>query len=33
MRTGWRIGRREGIILFVLALMRMAFEVYLGKMG
>lgn len=33
MRTGWRIGRREGIILFVLAIMRMAFEVYSGKIG
>lgn len=32
MRTGWRISRREGIIIFIIALMRMAFEVYVGKM-
>jgi len=32
MRTGWKISRREGIIIFVIAIMRMAFEVYVGKM-
>jgi cation:H+ antiporter len=32
MRTGWKITRREGILIFTLALMRMAFEVYVGKM-
>ena len=31
MRTGWRLGRREGAILFTLALLRMFFEVYLGR--
>jgi len=31
MRSGWRISRREGVILFVIALMRMAFEVYAGR--
>lgn len=31
MRTGWRLGRREGAILFILALLRMFFEVYLGR--
>ncbi|MCK9438772.1 MAG: calcium/sodium antiporter [Patescibacteria group bacterium] len=31
MRTGWRLGRREGAILFILALLRMFFEIYLGR--
>lgn len=31
MRSGWRISRREGIVLFVIALLRMAFEVYAGR--
>ena len=31
MRTGWRIGRREGVLIFVIALLRMAFEVYIGR--
>lgn len=32
MRTGWKISRREGLFIFVIALMRMAFEVYVGKL-
>lgn len=32
MRSGWKISRREGIIIFLIALFRMAFEVYVGKM-
>lgn len=32
MRTGWKISRREGVLIFTLAIMRMAFEVYVGKM-
>lgn len=32
MRTGWKISRREGIVIFIIALLRMAFEVYVGKM-
>lgn len=31
MRTGWRLGRREGAVLFILALLRMFFEIYLGR--
>ena len=31
MRSGWKISRREGIIIFIIALMRMAFEVYVGR--
>lgn len=31
MRTGWKISRKEGIIIFTIALMRMAFEIYVGK--
>ena len=31
MRSGWKISRREGIILFVVAILRMAFEIYAGK--
>jgi cation:H+ antiporter len=31
MRTGWKLSRREGIILFVLAILRIAFEIYIGK--
>lgn len=31
MRSGWKISRREGIIILIIALMRMAFEVYVGK--
>jgi len=30
MRTGWKISRKEGIILFVIAVFRMAFEIYAG---
>lgn len=32
MRTGWKISRREGAFIFILALMRMAFEIYAGKL-
>lgn len=32
MRTGWKISRREGVIIFVIAVIRMAFEIYSGKM-
>ncbi len=32
MRTGWKISRKEGIILFVIAILRMAFEIYVGKL-
>lgn len=32
MRTGWKISRREGVIIFIIAVMRMAFEIYVGKM-
>lgn len=32
MRSGWKISRREGIIIFLIALFRIAFEVYVGKM-
>lgn len=32
MRSGWKISRREGIIIFAIALMRMAFEIYVGKL-
>ena len=31
MRTGWKLSRREGIILFVFAILRIAFEIYIGK--
>lgn len=31
MRSGWKITRREGIIIFVIALARMAFEIYVGR--
>lgn len=31
MRSGWKISRKEGIIIFTIALMRMAFEIYVGK--
>lgn len=31
MRTGWKISRREGVILFVLAVLRMFFEIYMGR--
>jgi len=32
MRTGWKISRKEGIVLFIIAIMRMAFEIYIGKL-
>ncbi|NCU43284.1 calcium/sodium antiporter [Candidatus Falkowbacteria bacterium] len=31
MRTGWKLSRREGIILFVFAILRIAFEIFIGK--
>ncbi len=31
MRSGWKISRREGVFLFVIAILRMAFEIYAGK--
>lgn len=31
MRTGWKISRKEGIIIFVIAILRMGFEIYVGK--
>lgn len=31
MRTGWKISRREGIIILIIAILRMAFEVYVGQ--
>lgn len=31
MRSGWKISRREGAILFVVAILRMAFEIYAGR--
>lgn len=33
MRTDWKISRKEGIIIFTIALLRMAFEIYVGKMN
>ncbi|MFA7088386.1 MAG: sodium:calcium antiporter [Patescibacteria group bacterium] len=32
MRTGWKISRKEGIIIFIIAVFRMMFEIYAGKM-
>jgi len=32
MRTGWKISRREGIAIFTIAVLRMAFEIYVGKL-
>ena len=32
MRTGWKISRKEGIIIFIIAVFRMVFEIYVGKM-
>lgn len=31
MRSGWKITRKEGILLFVIAILRMAFEIYAGR--
>ncbi|MDP3837098.1 MAG: sodium:calcium antiporter [bacterium] len=31
MRSGWKISRKEGIIIFTIAIMRMAFEIYIGR--
>ncbi len=31
MRTGWKISRKEGIIIFTIAILRMAFEIYAGR--
>lgn len=31
MRTNWKISRKEGVIIFLIAVLRMAFEVYIGK--
>lgn len=31
MKTGWKITRREGALIFIIALLRMAFEVYVGR--
>lgn len=31
MRTGWKISRKEGFILFIIAVIRMVFEVYSGR--
>lgn len=31
MRTGWRISRREGVIIFIIAILRIALEIYVGK--
>lgn len=31
MRSGWKITRKEGIILFIIAIFRMAFEIYAGR--
>lgn len=31
MRSGWKISRKEGIIIFTIAILRMAFEIYIGR--
>lgn len=31
MRTGWKISRKEGFIIFIIAVIRMVFEVYSGR--
>lgn len=31
MRTGWKISRKEGVMIFVIAVIRMVFEIYSGK--
>lgn len=31
MRTGWKISRKEGVIIFAIAILRMAFEIYAGR--
>jgi len=32
MRTDWKISRKEGIIIFSIAVLRMIFEIYIGRM-
>ena len=31
MRTGWKLSRREGAAILIIAILRMAFEIYIGK--
>jgi cation:H+ antiporter len=31
MRSGWKITRKEGLVLFIIAILRMAFEIYAGR--
>jgi cation:H+ antiporter len=33
MRSGWRLSRREGAIIFTIAILRMVFEIYVGRMS